>query len=113
MNDVAFDALTRDRVRQISRRGSLGMLGAAGLAALVGRHAADARKRGKKRRNKQNDINKKADQKCIAQGDQCLDLFSAQCNGDQQCLLRGLQCCPFVGECDVVGFFLCQAEGSA
>jgi hypothetical protein len=96
----------------MSRRVSLGLVGA-GLATLASRLTGEAKQRGKKRRGKKNDVNKKADQKCAAQNGQCLDLFSEQCDGDQNCLLLALQCCKFVGECDVVGFFLCQSGVSA
>lgn len=112
MNDLSFDALARHAAGRISRRTSLGTLGATGLAALgalSGAFSATARKKGKKKRGGAN-VAKKADQKCEQQEVQCLDFFKATCAADQECAIDAILCCRVIGECDVIGFLLCIDE---
>jgi hypothetical protein len=110
MNDVSFDTLARDAAGTFSRRVSLGSLSVATLAALAGPLVASARKKGKKKRNGSGNINRKADQKCKQQKQQCFDFLEPFCAGDEQCAVDAIRCCPLAGECDVNGFFLCLEE---
>jgi len=89
MNDVSFDAL--------SRRASLVALGAAGLAAAFAAPIADAK----------NTTKKKARKKCKKQVGQCLVFLEGRCAGDPACIANSVRCCPFLGNCDVIGFFAC------
>jgi hypothetical protein len=89
MNDLSFDVFTR--------RASLATLSAAGLAALVGPFAADAKS-----------ANKKAKKKCKSQVAQCTAFITADCsdNPNPECLAV-LPCCDSLGTCDVNTFFAC------
>jgi hypothetical protein len=113
MNGMSFDTLTRETAGSVSRRTSLGILGAAGLAAVAawaGAHPAAARKQGKTPRRGGKSIDRKANQKCAQQKAQCFDALKPICNGDEDCGVDALRCCPLAGECDVIGFFLCIGE---
>jgi hypothetical protein len=90
MDHHAFAALTR--------RASLLSLGAAGVGALAGHLAVDAKK---KNRSK---IKKKARQKCQNQAGQCLAFLSVSCGNDTSCVVSAQLCCPLVGNCDFGGF---------
>jgi hypothetical protein len=113
MNDGSFDAFALHAASSISRRTSLGRLGAAGLsslAALAGFRPTAARKKGKKKRGGAN-IARKADQKCEQQEQACVDFFKDNCPvGDQECAIDAILCCRIIGECDVISFLICIDE---
>jgi hypothetical protein len=115
MNDRSFDALALHAAGRISRRASLGTLGAAGvtaLAALSGVRSTAARKKGKgKKKRGSANVARQADQKCAQQKQQCVDFVKESCPvGDQECALDAILCCRIAGECDIIGFLLCIAE---
>jgi hypothetical protein len=85
-----------------SRRGSLLMLGMAGLAALSHHVTASARKR---RRNTRKKLN--ANALCKKQPGQCLDFFLTACEGGPDYLAAAEVCCPALATCDFEGFFTC------
>jgi len=107
MDDQAFDAMTRQAVEAVSRRGSLLTLGGAALAAgLFGPALAEAKKGGKKGKNK----------KCHKQASRCRerlpDLIGAfaQENKVEGYVALFKECCDFLGECDVAGAVQCVTE---
>jgi hypothetical protein len=112
MDDMSFDAFTRDAAA-VSRRTSLGVLGAAGLTAVtawVWAAPASARDKGKKKRRRGKNISRQANLKCTKQKAECLDFLKERCDGDEDCAVSALRCCPLASECDVIGFFLCLGE---
>jgi hypothetical protein len=114
MGEHMFDDLTRRAGEAVSRRASLLMLGAAGLAAFVQPIGAAAKN------SKNNKKTKKAIQECknelaecttqatlcSSQADQCTTFVSAVCTGDPGCAAI-TACCSFLGRCDVGAFFVC------
>jgi hypothetical protein len=111
MNDNPFATLARDAAEPISRRASLRSL-AAGLAALTALtpDLDAAAKKGKKKRNGDSNIARKAAQKCQRQENQCLDFFRPRCAGDQECAVGAIRCCQVAAECDAIGVLRCIEE---
>ena len=109
MDNHSFDSLTRSAAG-VSRRKSFMTLGAAGLFALVGPFAADAKKGGKKKKNKQNDVPLECPpapvDRCPAQANTCTTILTAECGGDPACLNR-VGCCSLLTTCDATAFFAC------
>ena len=112
MDHVAFDALTRDAVGGVSRRRSLLMLGAAGVAATFAvPFAANAKKKGKKKHKSQKRCPPPVDL-CAPQVGPCTDFLTILCSGDPSCL-DSLACCSELGTCDVGGFLSCLANAQS
>ena len=101
MDDKAFETLTR--------RASMVVLGAAGLAAAFGGPlAGDAKNKAKKK------LKKKQLQQCQSQVEQCNAFFTDSCeessnNPDelQECLDLVLPCCEPLGVCSFNAFYTC------
>jgi hypothetical protein len=116
MDNHSFDSLIRHAAGGVSRRTTLMTLGAAGLAALVGPFAADAKKGGKKKRkNKSTNIAPAPLEcppapvnRCPAQADSCTTIFGAQCGGDPSCTAT-VACCSLLETCDASSFWACLA----
>ena len=97
MREHDFDALTRDAAGGISRRGSLLTLGAAALIAVTsGAPPAAAKKNRKKRKNKNNDD----DKKCRQQVEECEEIFTLLCRGNDRCLAPLRTCCELFSDCE-------------
>jgi hypothetical protein len=96
MSHVVLNALTR--------RASLMALGTAGLATLAHPITSDAKKKGKKKRNK-GDVFKL----CKKQVGQCIDVLTPECNGDPECLATVDRCCQLLSQCDLDGNLDCLA----
>ena len=96
MSEQHFDAFTRRAAQAVSRRSSLMALGGATLAAVVAKPAiTDAKKNKSNKKAK-----KKARKKCKKQVGQCETFLGAQ-------FPQGLQCCPFLSNCDTTQFLSC------
>jgi hypothetical protein len=112
MDRQTFDRLARLVSSRVSRRTTLKLGGAVGLASLTGSLAVSA-KNGKKPNKK-----KKKNQpvplecppppldRCPAEAQECTTIFTARCAGDPACLAR-VPCCSFLQTCDSAGFFTC------
>jgi hypothetical protein len=109
---------TQHARRQLSRRTSLSLFGAAALAPLARPMAMTARKNRSKNKNKAlctaqlADCNAQAAQ-CAAQVDQCTGYFTNTCptTGDTTCQQEST-CCSLLAACDANGFLLCIATAS-
>lgn len=114
MNHRSFDALALHAAGRISRRASLGTLGAGvtALAALAAVRSTAVGKRGKgKKKRGGGNVAQKADQKCAQQKQQCVDFLRENCpEGDQDCAIDAIVCCRIAGECDIIGFLLCLED---
>jgi hypothetical protein len=104
MSEQPFDALTRRALGDVSRRASLLVIGATGLAALLsGSLTAAAKKhKHKKKKNKQKG-QQQAEQECEAQVAQCQSIL----NSIGGIPVNQLTCCEFLGTCDFPSFSLC------
>jgi hypothetical protein len=116
MDNRSFDILTRNAAGGVSRRRTLLTLGAAGLAALVGPFAANAKK-GKKKKKKNsntNDVPAPLEcppppvNRCPAQADSCTTILGSQCGGDPSCT-DTVACCSLLETCDASSFWACLA----
>jgi len=120
MDNRSFDSLTRQAVGGFSRRTTLMTLGAAGLAALVGPFAANAKK-GKKKKKNQNTTVVPAPaplecppapvNRCPAQAESCTAILAGQCGGDPSCTDQGA-CCSFLETCDASSYWACLVTSS-
>jgi hypothetical protein len=111
MDHVAFDALTRDAVGGVSRRRSLRMLGAAGVAATFAvPFAANAKKKGKKKHKSQKRCPPPVD-RCAPQVGPCTEVFTIACGGNPDCQDL-IACCAVLATCDFSGFINCQSVAS-
>lgn len=100
MNDLTFDHLTR--------RTSLTALGAAGVVGLLGHAPATSAKQSASKKAK-----KKARKKCENQVDQCIGSANLLCeDGDEDCRLSLVACCPELDDCNFIGFFGCAISSS-
>ena len=88
-------------------------LSAAGLAAILAApFAAGAKKGGKKKKKKQNPASPPpafpppAPDLCAAQAEECTALLSNICGGNPDCQ-DSIDCCSFLGTCDVGSFVVC------
>ena len=104
MSEQPFDALTRRAVGDVSRRASLLVIGATGLATMLGGSLTATAK--KHKNNKKKDKNKdqqRAEQACEEQVAQCQSILSS-IGGIP---VNQLTCCEFLGTCDFPQFSLC------
>ncbi len=100
MNDLTFDHLTR--------RVSLAALGAAGVAGLLGQAPATSARQSASKKAK-----KKAQKKCQNQVDQCTGSANLLCeDGDEDCRLSLIACCPELEDCNFTAFFGCAIASS-
>src|SRR3954447_7264244 len=112
MDIRSFDNLTRHAATGISRRTTLITLGAAGLAALVGPFAVEAKKGGKKKNKKKNNAAAPLEcppptvDRCPAQVNSCKTILGAQCGGNPVCADE-IPCCDLLTTCDASGFWAC------
>lgn len=102
MDTRRFDAITR--------RASLLTLGTAGLATLATLthpHAGEARKKKKRKGNKAD-----SDALCKKQVEQCASALAQECedDGDDPQCPDLIDCCSFLGTCNVDGFLVCVIE---
>jgi hypothetical protein len=116
MDNGLFESLSRHAASGISRRETLATLGAAGLSALVGPFAVDAKKGGKKKKKNQNQNTTVVPapqecppapvDRCPAQAETCEILIARFCAGDPNCPTQ-VACCSLLETCDATGFFAC------
>ena len=114
MNAYHFDGLTRRARRHMSRRTSLAMLGAAGLAPLAGPAVMAAKKNNSKKKTKQRCNTQLVEcsaqvSQCAAQVEQCSAFLENFCPRSIPACLDQIACCPLLGNCDVGAFVACLA----
>ena len=117
MDNRSFDSLTRRAARGVSRRTTLMTLGAAGLAALVGPFAVDAKKKGGKKKKNQNipiapaplECPPPPVNRCPAQAASCTAILGTQCGGDPTCA-DTVACCSLLETCDASSFWACAVS---
>ena len=102
MREHRFDVITRGAAHATSRRGSLLTLAGAALAATVaGPSLAEAKKKGK---------NKKNDKKCKRQDEQCAAFFADHCEKiecESEELAAALECCLLLRKCHAGAYLAC------
>jgi hypothetical protein len=120
MESRSFDRLARNAANGVSRRTTLMTLGAAGLAALIGPFAAEAKKGGKKNKKKNNvppalpaplECPPPTVDLCPAQVNSCKAILGAQCGGSPNCTDE-IPCCDLLATCDASGFWACLLTAS-
>src|SRR5262245_51577456 len=114
MDVRSFDRLARNSAAGVSRRTTLMALGAAGLTALVGPFAAEAKKGGQKKNKKKSNAPVPAplecppapQDRCPAQVATCKSVLGAECDGSPTCTDE-LPCCDLLETCNASGFWAC------